>query len=241
MHTTLMTRDPRAAETALRDALTHHHLATVFQPIFAPTGRCYGFEALTRFANGCPPEQVWAQAEADGVAAALDAVALPHAWNAGHVLPGLLFLNVSATCGPPLTPEFPIEPARVVWEVTEQSPLSRRALQSLRAWHAKGSSVALDDAGTGHATPKRFSRVRPRFVKLDRSLVAAWRAGLTDPLRTWVKTARVFGAIAIAEGVEDAAWFPDLALDGVRFGQGFGLAAPAPAEWFLSHGILTLT
>lgn len=237
---TLTALDPRGADTALRDALTHHHLSTVFQPIFAPTGRCYGFEALTRFANGCPPEQVWAKAESDGVAAALDAIALSHAWHAGHLLPGLLFLNVSATCGPPLVPEFPVDPTRVVWEVTEHTPLSRKALQSLNAWHAKGSSIALDDAGTGHATLKRLGRLRPRFVKLDRSLVAAWRAGLTGPLRTWVNAAHVFGALVIAEGIEDVHWFPDLARDGVRFGQGFGLAVPASAEWFLSHGISTI-
>lgn len=218
---------------ALKSAIYEGKIRTVFQPIVTVQGVCIGFEALTRFPNGCPPDRVWALAESFEDLSRLDAVALTAAVKLGRSLPGKLFLNVSAIhlsqtkiwerCG---TPE------RIAWEITETQPLNSEGLAAVAWLNGRGYSIAMDDAGEGFATPRYFSELRPHIVKLSISVVYQWLRGRPKALRDWITFARSIRSTVIAEGVEDLAWIPELAREGVDAVQGYAIGRPAPAsEW----------
>ena len=127
-----------------------------------------------------------------------------------------------------------LPPACLSLEVTEatvdEEPV--RAGAVLEGLERLGVRLCLDDFGTGSSSLSALSRFPFDVVKLDHSLT---HAAATDP-----KAARVLGAVlgvaraaelkAVAEGIETATQLEvvrDLGCDG---GQGFLLAAPAPAD-----------
>lgn len=222
---------PDAAHRALASALDGADITAVFQPIFTMQGQCVGFEALSRFANGCPPDVVWDYAERTGVAMLLDRVAIRTAQAQARGLPGKLFLNIravhlsAATTLPALG-----TPDQVVWEVTE-SHVTDQAGKTGSSWlKQQGYALALDDAGAGWSTPHRLDWLRPQVVKLDYGVVRQWARGSVGPLREWVAAARNVGALILAEGVEHREWARELAKEGVTAVQGYAFGKPAPAD-----------
>lgn len=217
----------QALDAALADGI----VSTVFQPLWAVTGRCWGFEALTRFANGASPEVVWTLAQMRGMAVALDRIALRVAVGAGRELPYRLFLNISVThlADARTLPRWG-SPDRVVWEVTEGGPLTEAERQGAQWLRAQGYTIAMDDAGAGDATAHRLHRLRPHLVKLDRTVVQHWHKGRREMLRGWVRAARAAAAGVVAEGIEDVRWIATLAAEGVEAVQGYAVGRPAPAE-----------
>ena len=220
---------------ALVHALNDGHVTPVFQPIWTIAGECLGYEALSRFPNGCPPDAVWALAQEQGVAAALDTVALAVAVDAAQELPGHLFLNISAIhlAKPAALIRFGA-PERIVWEVTETGLISADGLQGIRWLKTQGYRVAMDDAGSGYSTERRLRALRPHVVKLDHHVVHGWKAGRTDSLQRWVAAAQEIHALVLAEGVEDADWVPGLEAHGVHAVQGYAWGKPAPADQWLA-------
>ncbi len=127
-----------------------------------------------------------------------------------------------------------LPPACLSLEVTEatvdEEPV--RAGAVLEGLERLGVRLCLDDFGTGSSSLSALSRFPFDVVKLDHSLT---HAAAADP-----KAARVLGAVlgvaraaelkAVAEGIETVTRLEvarDLGCDG---GQGFLLAAPAPAD-----------
>jgi EAL domain-containing protein (putative c-di-GMP-specific phosphodiesterase class I) len=207
-----------------------------FQPLVAlHSGAIVGYEALTRFggvAGG--PERWFAQARRCGLAGRLEARAIGLALSAPD-RPAGAFVSVNVSPSALLSDEvmavMPEDLRDVVVELTEHevadAPELGGRLDELRR---RGARIAVDDAGAGHAGLQQVMRVRPDIIKLDRALVDGV-AG--DPARAaliecFVAFARRTGAAVCAEGIES---FDDLravaALD-VHFGQGYGLARPAP-------------
>lgn len=224
----------------LAAVLTHH-----FQPIWDLRRDCLlGFEALARFADGTPPATVWQAARAQGLAHALDRASTESALAAARGLPGLLFLNVCASTLASSTADARTVRRllgegrldRTVFEVTEDGlPAwgggSERARLTLHTLSRLGVAVALDDAGTGEATPERLTLLAPAlaYVKLDRSLVRDWLRGEGCALEAWVRRAGARGLPCVAEGVEDTAAAAPLLSAGVACVQGYAFGAPAPA------------
>jgi EAL domain-containing protein (putative c-di-GMP-specific phosphodiesterase class I) len=219
--------------------LTHH-----FQPIWdLRNGSLLGFEALARFRDGTPPDAVWQAAQARGLAVALDQVSAHLALRLGQVLPGLLFVNLSAgtvaAAGGPARARIVALLAagrrtqRVAFEVTEDAlPAPRDVAAGLDVIRRVGVPLVLDDAGAGAATAERLELLSPTlgFVKLDRSVVQTWLRQGIGALPLWVAWSQQVRAPCVAEGVEDpeAAW--PLLRAGVPYAQGFAFGAPAPAE-----------
>jgi PAS domain S-box-containing protein len=224
---------------------TEDAMSPVFQPIVSfESGETLGFEALTRFRDGIPPDQRFAEAEACGMGGALERAAveaafrearsLPrHAWIGVNVSPQRLFeqetLDLLATAD-----------RRVVVEITERSPIEdydqiRVALARLGAT----VDVAVDDAGAGFASLRHILELHPRYVKLDMQLV---RGVDGDPVRQaliagMVHFARQAGCILIAEGIETDAERRSVAMLGVSLAQGYLFGVPSPAErWSGRHG-----
>lgn len=118
----------------------------------------------------------------------------------------------------------------VVVEFTEHTAYAADAatLRAVAEARASGLRVAIDDFGTGYSSFDVLMKVRPDFIKLDRSLVAqldgepavgAMIAGLAA-------FAAATGARLIAEGVETEENALRIAALGVELGQGWALAEP---------------
>src|SRR5207237_2814930 len=90
--------------------------------------------------------------------------------------------------------------------------------------------LAIDDAGAGFASLRHVLRLNPDLIKLDISLT---RRIDTDPVRRALATSLIafaaeVGATILAEGIESRWELEALRRLGVRYGQGYHLARPAP-------------
>jgi PAS domain S-box-containing protein len=214
-----------------------------FRPVFQPivhlaAGEPIGYEALTRFSDGSPPEGRFADADTVGLGIELESAALGAALDAARALPDglILSLNVSPSFvlrNETLTELLGRTTRPIVLELTE-----REAIEDYVAFRAAiaglGVAVewAVDDAGAGYASLRHIIELRPRYVKLDRGLVTGINA---DPIRQalvagMLHFATSIGLEIIAEGVETQAERLTLQKLGVALGQGFLFARPGPAS-----------
>lgn len=209
---------------------------TVFQPIVdLDDRRILGYEALTRFDDGLPPDRRFAEAEAVGLGLALEEACLRAAVRAGEALPVSAWLSLN------VSPEVVlhtgvlgevVDSARrlIVLEVTEHRPIEDyAAVRSAISRFAGKVRLAIDDAGAGFASFRHIIELRPDYVKLDLGLVRSIEG---DPMRQALVTGlRYFstktGCTLIAEGIETQAECAALQDLGVTFGQGYLLGRPA--------------
>jgi EAL domain-containing protein (putative c-di-GMP-specific phosphodiesterase class I) len=238
----VLTADERASDGSaereeIRSIIASGAFVTVFQPIVELESRTMiGFEALTRFADGSPPDFRFAQATAVGVGLELEAATLEAAFRASDFLPAnvLLNLNVSPAlvlAGEPLGSLLRQWGWQTILELTEHVAvddydLLRAAIRQL----GPNVRLAIDDAGAGFASFRHILELAPDFVKLDRAIIAGLDA---DPARqAFVAGMRHFavttGCGLIAEGIETDAELTALRSLGVSLGQGHFLGRPAP-------------
>lgn len=155
-------------------------------------------------------------------------------------LPGRLFVNLTADTLSGVSDSWPsleqdlghlgLAPQRVVVELTETRPiLNLQGLQaSLDLLKRLGFSIALDDLGEGFAGLRRWSELRPDYVKIDRHFVDGVAV---DPLklqfvRSITEMAASSGATVIAEGLEDEGDLRVLSRIGLKVFQGYLLGRP---------------
>jgi len=129
---------------------------------------------------------------------------------------------------------FDIDPARLILEILEHTPLLDgatfyRVLQWLRT---EGVRIALDDIGHHGANYQMILDCRPDYFKLDRYFVQGiesdpYRKAIVDSI---ARLARGFGARTVAEGIETEAQFEELRGLGIDFFQGFLFHRPTPAS-----------
>ena len=236
----LADREQRAeARRRIEATIEGRTFRSVFQPIAdLSSGEVVGFEALTRFSDGSPPDAIFATALECGLGIELEAVTLGAALSEARRLPpnAWLSLNISPTllCDLETLPPLLGQPSRpIVLEITEHEAIGtyeplRRALTRL----GPGVRLAVDDAGAGIANFSHLVELRPDFVKIDASLV---RGVDTDVSRAaivvgFVHFAAAAGCQVIAEGIETEAERATVAGLGVRLGQGYLLGRPAAAE-----------
>lgn len=233
----LAARQEKRLHNDVLRAIREHAFQPVFQPIVElDTGILVGYEALTRFDDGTPPDRRFAEASRIGLGVELEEACLLAAIRESAVLPrhAWLALNVS--------PDFLLSgrgmgmflslARHVVVEITEHAQVDDYA--ALReAIHALGSgvSLAVDDAGAGYASMKHIVELRPSIVKLDRELV---RNLQSDPVQqAMVAGMRYYatraGCQLLAEGIETEAERDTLRGLTVLLGQGFLFARPMPA------------
>jgi PAS domain S-box-containing protein len=230
----------RTAERArIRAIISERAFAPVFQPIVElRTGAVLGYEALTRFADGTPPDRVFHQAAEVGVGLELEAWTIHAALAASATLCADVFLDINVSpelvmAGEPLLSLLERAPGGgVVLEITEHVGVEDYAV--LRdGITALGDHVrfAVDDAGAGFASLRHILELSPAYVKLDRALIARID---TDPARQALVagmvhfTGKTDGTL-IAEGIETVEERDALVELGVDVGQGYLLGRPAPA------------
>lgn len=239
----LLDRNLRTAHRAQEDrqfverVIAHSAFRPVFQPIVAlASGRVVGFEALTRFADGTPPDQRFAAAARVGLGAELEAATLEAAITQSTMLPASAFLNLNISAA---FLEDPSRLAYLIWkaksrsivlEITEHDQIDdydrlRDNLSELGA----PVRIAVDDAGAGFSSLRHILELRPDFIKLDRALVTRIdvdrvRQGLVAGLQHFAEAS---GASIIAEGIETIAERDAVSALGVDLGQGYLLGKPA--------------
>lgn len=220
-------------------AFAERGLRPVFQPIIELGSLAtVGYEALTRFACGTQADRMFADARAVGLGLDLELVCLAAALDAAEALPrqAWLSLNVSPELllrAEQLAGLFAGRSRPIVAEITEQVVIEdyaavRRAIEAL----GPSVSVAVDDAGAGFASLRHVVELRPRYLKLDISLVHLVHRDLSR--QAMIAGLRHFatrvGCEVIAEGVELPAEFEMLQELGVPLGQGRLLGRPRAAR-----------
>lgn len=236
----------------LRQALLNDEFKIVYQPsVELCTGRIVGVEALLRWQHPergeLLPDEFVPIAERIGLIHRIDGWVLHavcariHAWDESGVPPIRVAVNVSArwvgnaafvdsvrheleTNG--------IAPQRFVLELTEGAILNlgEETERSMRALHALGITVAVDDFGTGYASMAYLKLPAVGYLKIDRSFVAGLPRDPNDVAITQavLAMAKSLGLVAIAEGIENEAQHEFLTSAGCSEGQGYLYSYPVP-------------
>lgn len=234
----------RAARARLARVVAERAFAPVFQPIVdLRRAEPVGYELLTRFADGTPPAERFAEAALLGLSDDLEAATLDRGLAAARTLPGDGFTSVNVSAAfvgsAGLAEVARGWAAPLVLEITEHErvedyPALRRAVDRLGD-HVR---LSVDDTGAGYASLQHILALEPEFVKLDRS----WIAGIdTDPARQALVAglasfAARTGCRLVAEGIETRAELATVTDLAVELGQGYLLGRPAPAPELHTRG-----
>lgn len=221
-----------------------------FHPVFQPmvdlvTRGPIGYEALTRFDDGTPPDLVFAEARRCGLEQELESVTLRAAVAASEGLPveRFLSLNVSPAlilAGDELRAILTARTRPIVLEITEHETVhDYGALRSAFVALGSGLRLAVDDAGAGVANFNHLVELRPQFVKVDIGLVRGVNADLTRQalIVALLHFAGATDCHVVAEGIETEAERAVLEKLEIPFGQGYLFGRPAVAlTWAASAG-----
>lgn len=228
----------RRRETADRTALRTIIDTAAFTPFFQPIvdlwdGSVVGHEALTRFADGRPPNLVFGEATRAGLGIDLETACLRRSIEASAKLPSNSYLSLNTSpdlvLSRRLGPILAAVARPIVLEITEHVEIDdyaglRRELERL------GSSVrlAVDDAGAGYASFRHILELAPDFVKIDLDLVRGVDA---EPARQALIAGMGYFAVKrklrlVAEGIETRRELDALQALAVPYGQGYLLGRP---------------
>jgi EAL domain-containing protein (putative c-di-GMP-specific phosphodiesterase class I) len=231
-------REGRRLRSIIERVIATGAFTPVFQPIVDMIRkRTLGYEALTRFTDGVPPERRFADADAVGLGVDLERATLEAALKASTGLPPgrFIHLNVSPALvhsGTELRGLLRGTRARIVLEVTEHAAVGDyAAFRSAIEGIGRPVLLAVDDAGAGFASFRHILELRPAFIKLDISLVRGidgdpGKQALVAGMRHF---ARMTHRRLIAEGIETEAEADALRALDVRLGQGYLFKRPGPA------------
>jgi len=121
---------------------------------------------------------------------------------------------------------------RLVLEITEHEAIEDYddLVGALAPLRARGTRIAIDDAGAGFASLRHTLHIAPDIVKLDMSLTRGIDADRTKRAlaAAMVSFAEEVGFALVAEGIETREELDALRELGVACGQGFFLAEPGP-------------
>jgi diguanylate cyclase (GGDEF)-like protein len=236
----LRERKAHRDRSTLQDIILGEGLSSVYQPIVA-------YEALTRGPRGTAlesPATLFAIADEVDLTVELDRACFRGALRSAKTLEPVhrLFVNllpmsfydaafIEVEVGNLLSAAG-LTPANIVFEITERLAIENFASfkRALAAYTAMGFGVAIDDVGTRHSNLETVMSLRPHFVKISDVLVRGIARSTVkrEMLRSLKHIAETIDAVMVAEGiehVEDVVALRDL---GLRYGQGYYMARPAP-------------
>jgi diguanylate cyclase (GGDEF)-like protein len=244
----LTERKAHRDRSTLQDVILGEGLSTVYQPIVdLGTGDIFAYEALTRGPRGTAlesPATLFAIADEVDLTVELDRACFRGALRNAMTLEPVhrLFVNllpmsfydsafIEVEVGNLLSAAG-LTPANIVFEITERLAIENFASfkRALAAYTAMGFGVAIDDVGTRHSNLETVMSLRPHFIKISDVLVRGIARSTVkrEMLRSLRHIAETIDAVMVAEGiehVEDVIALRDL---GLRYGQGYYMARPAP-------------
>ncbi len=219
--------------------LTYH-----FQPIVrAEDGEIYSYEALMRSGSGrkIPPLKIIRYASSLGRLRDIEKATF---LNVLRIVDEKkeLFRNkkifINSIPGMQLKPEDALQvddmlrlhAAQVVVELTEQAELEDEKLEELKTHlMSLGSSIAVDDYGTGYSNVSNLLRYMPNCVKIDRSLLTDIQSSSQKQhfVRNIIEFCHDNQILALAEGVETREELQAVIRLGADLIQGFYVARPS--------------
>ncbi len=235
----------READRALRGDIERfvsgHGVWMVFQSIAdLETSEAIGVEALARFGSipMKPPDRWFADATALALGIQLELRTVNEALESLRKIPDEAFLAVNCShrtaASPELAERLEGVEDRLVVEITEHEVIDDYGAlaEALAPLRERGLRVAVDDVGAGYASLRHALQLAPDMVKMDISLT---RDIDRDPGRRALAAALISFAgetnmTIVAEGIETAGELHALRELGIRYGQGFYLARPAPLD-----------
>lgn len=238
-----LTRDD-AVLSRIRRRLDAGEPLGVFQPIVDLGTRApVGFEMLSRFPGDPPhpPDLVFADASAVGLAMTLARITVERSVDALAVLPADCYVSVNVSPEMVLAEGFGdllrgMPPERLVIEITEHAIVhDYQAIgNALAPIREAGAQLAVDDAGAGYASFRHILHLHPEIIKLDMSLTRdidtdSRRQALAAALTEFARRA---GLKIVAEGVETERELNMLRSIGPMFGQGYLFAKPQEPQAF---------
>lgn len=120
---------------------------------------------------------------------------------------------------------------KVVVEVIEQSELTEYALETITDKCSRaGFTLAIDDFGTGYSNTANLLRYKPKYVKLDRSLIQDIDKNDKKQkiVRNFIEFFHMNGYYALAEGVETYNEMETMINFGTDLLQGYYISRPKP-------------
>lgn len=222
-------------------------LSTAFQPIMSVAERrCVGYEGLLRAHNltgqALKPETVFALSANHQEELFLDWLCRGlHMRNFANLAnqQGMIFLNAypEAAVEDPHHPEvfakmiefYGVQPSQIVIEILETGVSDEAHLvDAVNLYRKLGCKIAIDDFGIGYSNFDRLWRLRPDFVKLDRSVIqiAVHDSHTRLVLCNMVKLIHECGAKVVIEGIEERAEAIVALAAGADYLQGFYFAHP---------------
>ncbi|ANN73423.1 putative bifunctional diguanylate cyclase/phosphodiesterase [Bordetella bronchialis] len=126
-----------------------------------------------------------------------------------------------------------LRPQQLTLEITESVYLGQGAdavEDALRILHRAGVGIALDDFGTGYASLTQLQRFPVDSLKIDKSFVQ--NPDAASIVEAIIALGASLDIQIVAEGVESDAHQEALLQRGCRYGQGYYLGKPMPAEFY---------
>lgn len=243
-------------QSRLAHAIQSKSIQAWFQPIVdAHTGACVAVEVLARWYDDevgwISPATFIPIAENIGLISELG----QQVWRASiamqahcHSLGRRLLFSVNVSKRQLFIPSFAeqalaelhnhgIEPADVIWEVTESVAMNdvEHAAERLQELEAAGFKIAIDDFGTGYSSLSQLHEIHADELKIDISFVRRIHkpSGLSL-VQAIISIAQALGLKTVAEGVESADTAEILRKLGVDYLQGYHFAKPMPRAELLA-------
>ena len=242
-------------EADLRVAIDEDKLTLAYQPIYdLDSGRIESFEALARWQHSergaIGPDRFIPIAEESGLIGALTERILTRAcrqlkmWHleAGQAQLGMqvnlsglnlaqeaLALQVATTLL-----ANGLAASHLTLELTESTLMTRldTATDAMTRLRDIGAGLSVDDFGTGYSSLSYLSTLPITSLKIDRSFVSRLSNGRRDAevVKAIITLGNALGKTVVAEGIETAEQLATLRALGCRYGQGYLLARPMPAD-----------
>ena len=249
-------REQFGIETALRRAIERGQMRLCYQPIVdLATGELVAFESLARWrgedGTEYSPNDFIPVAEESGLIVPLGRWAIQEAaatlagWDArlGGDCGIKLAVNLSAiqlqrdAIAPVVQAALDcngLNGDRFTLELTESALVSDpdRIATIMHALKALGTTIAMDDYGTGYSNLAYLQKLPIDVLKIDRSFVTGMLADRDKIaiVRASLSLAQALGMQTTAEGIETVELSQTLAALGCSYGQGYFFARPLEAD-----------
>ncbi|MBK6411930.1 EAL domain-containing protein [Sphingopyxis sp.] len=233
----------------LEDALTGGDIWVAFQPQYAiATGKLVGVEALARWTHPTrgpiPPDEFIVQAEKSQDIYRLTLFVMDQAIrSAAQLFERGLRINMSVNLSAALLDHSDLvgtirvmltahhlPPEILTIEITETAQIenSRQARQTLAQLRRTGIRLSIDDYGTGQSNLEYLTEIEADEIKIDKRFVMTMRDSQRnlEVVKSTIDLAHRLGAVAVAEGIEDADTMALLGQLGCDVGQGYHLGKP---------------
>jgi EAL domain-containing protein (putative c-di-GMP-specific phosphodiesterase class I)/CheY-like chemotaxis protein len=250
-----MEHRPSSIEVSLEEAIASNWLELWYQPkIDLRTSTLAGAEGLIRCRHPVhgvltPGSFLPGGSERDHATLTEQVITTAlHDWNDMADLGVNLHVAVNTSIGALTNLQLPAlirehRPASSRWpglilEVTESEVVKNVAFMHEIATQLRiyGITLAIDDFGEGFSSFARLRELPFAEMKLDMSFVQGCGTDLKNAgiCQAVINLAHHFGAVAVAEGIENATDLQAIHRMGCDMGQGFFLARPMPKASFLT-------